>query len=622
MCGIAGAFDFGGTGRLPESCGRSLTHRGPDGAGSVDVANGRLWHQRLAILDLSAAGHQPMATEDGRFTLVYNGEIYGFRKLRRELEERGVRFRGTSDSEVLLRAWAAHGPSVLRRLDGMFAFALWDAAERRLHLARDRFGIKPLFVFSKGSRFAFGSEIKAVLATGWVGDQLHWQGIAEYLRYGSSLADRTFYEGVREIEPGCHWTADEGGIRVERFASADEAAPFKGTEAEAIEGIRERLRAAVRSHLVSDVPVGVLLSGGIDSSAITAFAARESETPLTAYSARFDFLPEGDEIARARQFADGLGVEHRVLPVTAAKFPEVVEAIVAANDQPFGDPATIPLYLLYSEVSKSGKVVLQGDGGDEVFGGYPRYARLAHLGLFRAASAFAAIGRRLLPGRSAAYRSLRTIRALQERDASRRMALLLSQEETEDSPDAYFRPEIRAELERVNPYQAYEDFAAQMDLTDPVEQMLATDLNVILPHVYFRKTDRISMAHGTEVRVPMVDNELVSFVRGLPRDYKVRGWQKKRLLRASLRGVVPDSILDARKQGFGVPVNDWLRGPLQGYLRERLVSDSSAIARWVRVDRLNEVVDAHCAGRQNRGLLLFKLLMLATWLENSPVRVR
>jgi asparagine synthase (glutamine-hydrolysing) len=366
MCGICGVLDFEAERLDPDRLARmteSLWHRGPDDGGLHVAPPVGLGHRRLAIIDLSPTGRQPMASPDGSAVLVYNGETYNFPELREELEARGHRFRGTSDTEVVLGAYLEWGEECFRRLNGMFALALWDARIRTLFLARDRFGIKPLFWARHGSALVFGSEIKALLAAG-VPRALDWGFLREYLYYGNSLLEQSAFAGIRKLLPGHVLRVDANGERERPFWRIEDLPEREGRFEELRDRTRELLERAVRRHLISDVPVAVFLSGGVDSSAVTAFAARHYAGKLKTFSVGFDFSPV-DERPRARRLAEQVGTDHHELFVTTDDLEGVIQALVRSHDEPFADAANVPLVLLCRRLRELGiKVALQGDGGD------------------------------------------------------------------------------------------------------------------------------------------------------------------------------------------------------------------------------------------------------------------
>ena len=591
----------------------SLRHRGPDGQGvHLDGPVG-LGHTRLAIVDLNETGRQPME-RDG-VVMVYNGELYNSGALREELEERGWRFRGTSDSEVLLASFLTWGRAVFPRLNGMFAAAFWDGSA--LTLVRDRFGIKPLFVGRTKRGVVFGSEPKAVLAGRRHDAQLDDAALHEFLYYGTALGHRTMFRGIERLLPGHTLVIDADGERVERYWDPATLAPqFMGHQM-AVEGLRARLDTAVSDHLMSDVPVGVFLSGGIDSSAIAILAARHYGGTLKTFTAGFDFAGGVDELPQARALAQELGTDHHELHIKGGDLAAVIEALVAAHDQPFSDAANIPLYLLCEAVGDSAKVILQGDGGDEIFAGYRRYVQTAWSGALQGLSR----GRGLIRGAGIQRdRALKMLDAFALTDPALRIAAITTQERL-GAPLEVLSADARRRVEATDPFGRFREVLETLHHLDPVQQHLYADAQILLPDVFLEKVDKPTMAHSIEVRVPFLDAHLAAYAMALPSKYKVRGRQKKWVLRQALRGVVPDRILDAPKQGFGVPYADWLRTSLRPWMEEVLFD--ADFASWGLVDpaRLRMAVDDHVSRRRNRGFFLYKMLNLALWRARYGVSV-
>ena len=593
---------------------QSVAHRGPDGEGTFVGEGVALGHRRLSIIDLSSAGSQPMSF--GSATVAYNGEAYNFVQLRTELEGLGHSFNGHSDTEVLLHAYAAWGLAGLERLEGIFAFALWDSARRRLILMRDRLGIKPLFYAWCGERLMFGSEIKAVLAGGVADRALDDQALMEFLWYGNAFEERTIYRAVRSLPPGFRLVIDDGQARLESWwnvGSCLSRAQPQVDRHDATVAVREAVDTAVARQLVSDVPVGLFLSGGVDSSSIAASAAIAGGRRLTSFSVAFDYDKGVNELPKARRVAQALGLDHHELQVRGDALEEVISALVQAHDEPFGDAANIPLYLLARELRGTIKVVLQGDGGDEMFAGYRRYS------ILRSAALWRLWPHALEPvlhdaGGSRGARLARMGAAAGHADPALRMALLLTVETLRDPPTAMLTDRARQRLEAVtDPFAAYRRCAARFANVDPVQQMLLTDISLQLPSQFLTKVDRATMAHGIEARVPLLDEGVVSLAIGLPTTLKVRGRQKKVVLRDAMRGRLPADILDGPKTGFGVPYEEWLRGALHGFARAAIL-DKAFLERFgFDGTRLEGALAEHRSRRRDRGFLLWKLLQLALW---------
>jgi asparagine synthase (glutamine-hydrolysing) len=615
MCGICGILDSRSSDdlqRLGWRMTETLSHRGPDDAGIYLGPGVVLGHRRLSIIELSDAGAQPMTL--GSSTVVYNGEAYNFRELRAELQQLGHEFRGHSDTEVLLHAYQAWGLRGLERLEGIFAFALWDGARSRLVLMRDRLGVKPLFYAWHGQRLAFGSEIKAVFAGVQADRSTDEQAFREYLWYGNAFEDRTLYRGVRALEPGWRLIAEGNRTRLERWWRLESwlgGTAHTETPEEAANAVRGAVDAAVTRQLVSDVPVGIFLSGGLDSSSIAASATRASGRRLSSFSVGFDYQRGINELPKARAVAQKLGLEHHELHVAGGQLAEVLDALVSAHDEPFADAANIPLYLLSAQLRGRIKVVLQGDGGDEMFGGYRRYSLLRAAHLWRlwphgldARLQGSRIGKRLARLGTAAGSS----------DPALRMALLLTVETLRDPPTRVLRSERRAPPDlQPDPFLAFRRCAERFADADPVQQMLLTDLSLQLPAQFLAKVDRATMANGIEARVPLLDEQVGALAVGMPSALKVSMRQKKIVLREAMRRRLPVESWRGPKTGFGVPYEEWLRTSLFEYARAQILADTF-IERF-RLDRsaLDTALAEHRARLREHGFLLWKLFQLALW---------
>jgi asparagine synthase (glutamine-hydrolysing) len=598
----------------------ALAHRGPD-AGGAFVAQGiGLGHRRLSIIDLTVAGAQPMQVEQGGTVLSYNGEAYNFAQLRRELQGCGCVFRGRSDTEVVLRAYDTWGLDGLKRLEGIFALALWDPLRERLVLMRDRLGVKPLFYARGSESLVFGSEIKALIAAGSVSGSIDAQALTEYLWFGNSYEDRTIYRDARALLPG-HWlVAEPGHVRIEPWWRVEEwtyPTADVGSAAQAATTVRTALDFAVARQLVADVPVAIFLSGGVDSSAIAAAATTAAQPRgLLSFTASFDFERGVNELPKARAVAKHLGLEHHELHIRGDKLPDELVSIARVYDEPFADPASIPLYLMARELRGRVKVVLQGDGGDEMFAGYRRYAILRHQHWWRLwPDSFTGL---VAKGGRVGARAARMLAAASRREAGERMALLLTLETRANSPLALLMPQARYALESASdPFRAYRACAERFASADAVQQMLLTDISLQLPSQFLTKVDRATMAQGLEARVPLLDEQIARVAVGMPSAWKTRGLKKKIVLREALRGRIPDAVLDAPKTGFGVPYEHWLRGSLHSFAADAVLSERFIARFGFDRCRIATILEEQRKGRRERGFMLWKLLQLALWSQTS-----
>jgi asparagine synthase (glutamine-hydrolysing) len=589
-----------------------LRHRGPDDEGLFMRGPVALAARRLSIIDLDH-GHQPIANEDGSVVVVQNGEIYNHRELKRELEGRGHRFATACDTEVLVHLYEEHGDSFVERLRGMFALALWDENERRLLLARDRFGIKPLYYGVDGGSISFASELKAMLEQPGFSRAIDPEAVAAYLAFNSIPAPLTIFSAARKLAPGNLLSWQDGQVRLSRYARPQPvpADQVRGEGAEPLAAeLREVLRDSIRAHLVSDVPVGVLLSGGVDSGGITALAAAESAGPLKTFSIGFE--ESGfDELAGARLVAERYGTDHHEL-VVRPDAVDLLPKLVESFDEPFGDSSALPTYLVSQLASGEVKVALSGEGGDELFGGYhtyvadllaPRVGRLATL----AAPLIEA-----LPSNDKKvgfdYKAKRFARAAALPPLERHHAW----KEIFTAPG---RTALIGDNPGFDPVDLYRERYAETRGAEPLARMQDVDLGIYLADDLLVKTDRLSMAHSLELRVPFLDQRVADFALALPDRQKVRGFAKKRLLRRALAPLLPKQILRGRKQGFSIPLAAWLRGPLEPFARD--VLSSATLERQGCLDpaAVAPLLERHCSGREDLSRQLWGLMAFTLWFD-------
>jgi asparagine synthase (glutamine-hydrolysing) len=629
MCGIVGYFRFL-LGENPElnleaaTC--SLAHRGPDDQGIFVEDQVGLGHRRLSIIDLSPSGHQPMASLDERFVIVFNGEIYNYRDLKSQLEQLGHRFRSSSDTEVILAGFQQWGRTILAKLNGIFALALWDRHEKRLLVARDRLGVKPFYFHRDASCFIFGSEIKSLLALRDIPRQVDIQGLHEFLYFGNCLGSTTLFRGIQRLEPGA-WMELAGDDTVAQgtFWTHEEISRLDArsiSEGEAAEQIANHLDRAVQRQLTADVPVGVFLSGGIDSSAITALAVRHYPGKIATFSAGFDFDGGHNELPAARKIASQLGTDHHEIMIYGGDLPDTIRTLVRHHDEPFSDAANLPLYLMTRQIREQCRVILQGDGGDELFGGYNRY-RLLHQRQRYQFVFFLLKRLRFLAGSQTRRNQIDRFSAIfSEKDPGIRLGKFLTLEQTGvRRPELMLSPEWMQKLSTTNPFLRYQRLVDRFRFleNDPVQALFWVDSAIILPDQFLEKVDKSTMANGVEVRVPFLDNDLASFALSLPSRLKIGSGVQKKLLKLALRGIVPDEVLSRPKKGFGVPYSRWLRGPLKEFMLDLFRSHFSGDGSLFSGTVLERRVAEHAAGTDDWGFALWKALNLAIWLEEYRV---
>ncbi len=614
MCGICGIATIQGAvdpARLA-AMSATLVQRGPDSDGSHLEPGVGLAARRLAIIDL-VTGDQPISNEDGRITVVQNGELYNYRELRLELERAGHRFSTSGDTEVLAHLYEEHGERFAERLRGMFAVALWDSERRRLVLARDPYGIKPLYYREVEGELAFASELRA-LPRG----EIDLDALEAFLAFNSVPAPLTIFREVRKIPPGHVLVWEDGRSKLTRYARPAPVAASRvrdDEEAELVEELRARLRDSVRAHLVSDVPVGVLLSGGIDSAALAALAAEESSEPLRTFSIGFEER-SFDELGDARLVAERYGTEHRELvlrPDAALLLPALADAF----DEPFADSSALPTYLVSELAAKDVKVALSGEGGDELFGGYYTYAAdlLAQRVGWTARLLRPLVERLPSSGAKASfdYRAKRFVRAAH-----------LPPLERHHGWKEIFSADARAELTgRRSGFDPVDLLRARFAETEGAEllaRLQDVDLGTYLVDDLLVKTDRASMAHSLEARVPFLDPIVTNFALGLPTRHKVRGLRKKVLMRKAAAPLLPPALLRSRKRGFSIPAAAWLRGELEPFARETLSAETLKRQGYFRPEAVARLIDDHVAGRQDLSRQLWGLLAFTLWHERHVER--
>ncbi len=609
MCGIAGMIQPLGQSVSPDRLRLligALSRRGPDGEGTWIQGSVGLAHRRLAIVDLSPSGAQPMQSADGSLCITFNGEIYNYQALRLELEAQGCVFVSTSDTEVLLHLYQREGAQMLSKLHGMFAFALWDAPRQRLFFARDRLGKKPFYYQSDSSGFSFASELKALTALR--PPSIDWNALRVFFGLQYVPSPQTGFLGIASLLPGHFGLFEQGSLKIESYDVLSYEPLFTGTFEEASQEIRRLGEEAVRLRLIADVPVGSFLSGGIDSSLVTALASRLSSHPLQTFTMGFSAFGF-DERPQAEWFAKQLGTEHHAFEAKPEDATAIVDLLVDLYDAPYADSSALPSWLLARATHPFAKAVLCGDGGDELFGGYRRYRHF-----LRAASlkglAFSALEplARLSP---AWLRFFRTAQGLQTSFAKGYAELFTGAYFSPADERALLQPDFLAQTaaasaEAFIASQYQESLGARGALAFDARSYLPDDLNV--------KMDRASMAHGLEVRSPFLDQNLAKFSATLPLPFLLTKGASKRILRSAFRGVLPDEIFTRPKRGFQVPLAHWFRHELRPLFLERCCAEGSALHRVCRVEEVRRYLQENDRGIDH-GNRLWMLLVTATWLQ-------
>jgi asparagine synthase (glutamine-hydrolysing) len=625
ICGVVGAADA----PLVEAMTATLLHRGPDGGGlrAFPSRNGRLpatlGHRRLSIIDPTDRGTQPMGYGDGRYWITYNGELYNFRALRAELEREGFAFRTECDTEVLLAMYVRHGADMLLRLNGMFAFAIWDDERGELFLARDRLGVKPLYYSEHGGTFVFASEIKALLRA-LTPASLNHRAVSDYLTFLWVPDPDTMFEGVFKLPPGHCATFGADGLRIREWWDL-RFAPEDRPDAEWARDTRDAIQAAVRRQMVSDVPLGAFLSGGLDSSAIVAEMAGAAGT-VSAYTIGFTkedlaYDVVGDDIRYARHVAQAFPVDHheRVLHADVAR---LLPKLIWHMDEPVADPAAISAYLVCATARERLTVILSGMGGDEVFAGYPRHlaARLGRVldGLpagLRAAARRAVEGHVTVggPGRFRAHRRnlLKFVRSLEESPQER--YLTHCSYYRADELRSLLSADLRAATAGHDPFARHRTYFERASDQHWLNQLLYVDMKTFLPCLNLTYTDKMSMAASTEVRVPLLDDDVVELAARIPAALKLSGTKQKYVFKKAMEGVLPDSIVWRPKAGFTAPARAWLVGPLRPLVDELLSPETVRRRGLLDATEVRRLIDANSRGEADNALRIWTLLTLEMW---------
>lgn len=624
MCGITGIVSLDGATRIDgealSAMNGAITHRGPDSEGRyVEPGAVGLAMRRLSIIDV-AGGDQPIGNEDGTVQIVFNGEIYNFAALRAELEARGHRFATHSDTETIVHAYEQWGDACVERLRGMFAFAIWDAPRRRLLLARDRVGIKQLFWTVVGGQLIFGSELKAVLRHPGVERRMRASSVDHYLTFLYVPEPMTMFEGIEELPAGHLLVVERGAVEVRRYwqlrYDVDRSMSFE----DAAEGLREKLDDAVRVRLISDVPLGGFLSGGIDSGSVVALMARNSNAAVNTFSIGYASGGEAfDERAYARELSQRYATHHREFEM-APDLVEIAPKLVRAFDQPCADSTAIPTWSLCEQTRRHVTVALSGLGGDEVAAGYERHRgallaerlrwipRWLRRGLLRPLVDALPDPR---SGHQWAQRAKRFVRGL-DQDFDERYFGFLAQM-SGDARRRIVSDEIARQSDPDGPFRHYLDVCAPVRAADPLNRALFADLKLYLPGDLLTLTDRISMAHSLEVRVPFLDHELLEFAARIPPEHKLRGAEKKAVLRRAVADLLPPGFFERRKMGFSAPLAVWFREELRDYVSDTLSPAALRAAGVFRPEAVARLLDEHFRRRANHDNAIWALISFTLW---------
>ena len=600
MCGIAGIYGASDKTLVKRMCDK-IIYRGPDEDGYYIDDKVSLGMRRLSIIDLST-GSQPIFNEDESIVVVFNGEIYNFKELREDLERKGHYFSTNSDTEVIVHAYEEYGYECLGRFNGMFAIALWDTNRKELFLARDRIGIKPLYYTMIDESVVFASEIKSILEYDEIKREVDEEALAEYFILRYVPAPLTMFKGIRKLEPGSYMVANENGVKRRKYWSLDACKPIHKNEAYFKENILKTLKDSVKRRLIADVPLGVFLSGGVDSSTITAIASDLSSEPVKTFSVGF-YGSEYDETPYARNVAEYFGTDHAEEWVDIENV-DLLPKLIYHTDEPLADPAILPTYLISEVARKEVKVILSGEGGDEAFAGYDRYS--SELKAYNALKYFPnplkklvfKLGERFKEGALKKYLLYLGSRTTQENSYFYRLKL---------RDNSHLNPEIlRTENDGNNTLSLFQSDG------DYLNSMLKFDINYWLPDDLLMKVDKMTMANSLEARVPFLDHNLLQLAYGAPSNMKL----KKHLLKISAKGILPKDIMQRKKHGFDVPIKEWFKSDtLDEYLSEERIKDTP----YLDLDKIQEVWRRHRKGSGDYSVLLWKCLCYVMWYDSYIV---
>ena len=622
MCGIAGFSNFhyqeGGEAEL-EAMGQAIYHRGPDAGGIYLDKKIGLCHRRLSILDLSEAGNQPMYSADGNLVIVFNGEIYNFLELREELEQQGVTFKSHTDTEVILALYAREGVKCLEKLNGMFAFALWDKNKQELFIARDRLGKKPLYYYTEGDRFAFGSEIKAILALKDIPREIRLDAVYDFFAYQYVPDPKSIFQHIHKLPPAHYMLLNKNGFSIHEYWDVS----FKNISTKSEEEHKAELKALLekvtKQRMISDVPLGAFLSGGVDSSGVVAMMAEASEAPVKTCTIGFDD-EKFNEADFAKEIAEKYNTEHHEFTVHQ-NVAEQLEHIAGYFDEPFADPSLVPTYFVSELARKAVTVALAGDGGDEMFAGYEKYTTDNIENRLR--NKFPkSIRKHLFPGLA------KLSGAIPGTIGKKAKSLLtsLSHEPgmgfyitnsmmTDEAWEKLAKPEIKKQLNDYHPSQYTLDIYNKADGPDHLSKILYTDIKTYMTGDILVKVDRMSMAHSLEVRAPILDYQVTEFAATLPSSQKYRDGEKKYLLKEVFKPFIPESLLYRKKMGFSTPLDEWFRSELKEFSENRILKKQSGLHSIFNGNAIERVWNEHQSKQRDHGIILWSMLMYQLWFE-------
>jgi len=622
MCGICGIIDTGKRNiinkQLLVNMCSAIKHRGPDDEGIYIKADVGLGHRRLKIIDLSEAGRQPMSNEDGRLWVVFNGEIYNYLELRRELEKKGHVFKSNTDTETVLHLYEEYQEDCVQYLHGMFAFAIWDENKQELLLARDRIGKKPLLYSYSDGIFCFASEFSALLKSGLINKKINYNAIDSYLAFGYIPAPQSIYQGVFKLMPANILRFKEGKVSTFQYWNLDYQKKINISEADAREEVLSKLKEAISLRLSSDVPLGAFLSGGIDSSTIVALMSQLRGSKIKTFSIGFD-EEEYSELKYARNIAKKFDTEHYEF-IVKPKALDVLPLLVERYGEPYADSSCVPTYYVAQATKRYVTVALSGDGGDELFAGYERYQGMVAAQLYQRMPGFFKAATRgfahLIPDSIDPKNRMRNIKRFLNAanlGSAERYLRWLGIFENKFKNEALYSVNFKNAIEKTNSLNYLCDYFNKFKDLNIVDKTAAVDINTTLLNDYLVKVDIASMANSLEVRSPFLDHKFMEFVFSLPVQYRMKGMIKKYILKKAIRNLIPKENVYRRKMGFGVPVGKWFRGELKDFLKHTLLSEISLKRGYFNPEHIRTMIDYHITGKADYSFKLWALLMLELW---------
>ncbi|MDB2330854.1 asparagine synthase (glutamine-hydrolyzing) [Alteromonas sp.] len=626
MCGIAGFSLFNhqeGNEASLHAMHEAIVHRGPDASGTYLDDYVGLCHRRLSILDLSEAGNQPMYSADNNLVIVFNGEIYNFLELRADLEQQGVNFKSHTDTEVILELYAREGVKCLDKLNGMFAFALWDKTKQELFIARDRLGKKPLYYFSDKDRFAFGSEIKAILALQDIPREIRLDAVHDFFAYQYVPDPKSIFKHVHKLPPAHYLVLDKNGFSIKEYWDLS----FKHVTGDSEETNKQKLKTLLekvtKQRMISDVPLGAFLSGGVDSSGVVAMMAEASDTPVKTCTIGFD-NKAFNEADFAREIAEKYSTEHHEFTVHQ-NVAEQLEHIASFFDEPFADPSLVPTFFVSELARKAVTVALAGDGGDEMFAGYEKYTTDNIENKLRnkfpesvRKSIFPSLAKIVgaLPG-SLGRKGKSLLTSLSHDPA---MGFFITNSMmTDDMWNKLVKPDVAATLNGYHPSQYTLDMYNKADGPDHLSKILYTDIKTYMTGDILVKVDRMSMANSLEVRAPILDYQVAEFAATLPSSQKYRDGEKKYLLKEVFKPFIPDSLLYRKKMGFSTPLDEWFRGELKALSESKLLQSTKGLNDVFNTASISSIWQEHQSRSKDHGIVLWSMLMYQMWFDRYAV---